>query len=74
MARVLLAMDCWPAFGRTALDALARRPELFRALLALHTGHTSLLGFGAEHGCALLCQLLQSARLRQETALLPDAQ
>jgi menaquinone-9 beta-reductase len=38
MATLMLTMDRWPRFGRQALPALARTPELFRELLALHVG------------------------------------
>ena len=40
MARLMLTMDRWPSFRRRAMPALARMPELFAELLALHVGHS----------------------------------
>lgn len=64
MARLLLAMDRWPRFGHAALATVARRPELFRALLDLHTGEGSLSLFARQHGLKLAWQLLCSTRLQ----------
>lgn len=42
MARLMLAMDGRPSLQRRVLRALASERELFRSLLAVHTGHGSL--------------------------------
>ena len=60
MARILLAMDRWPSLQRTAIMTLARRPELFRALLDLHIGEAAFGAFVLRHGIELAWELLRS--------------
>ncbi len=57
MARLLLTMDRWPAFGRRALGTLARSQALFRELLAIHVGaraRPAVLAVGFRLGYRLL--------------------
>ncbi|HET7348593.1 MAG TPA: FAD-dependent monooxygenase [Acidobacteriaceae bacterium] len=50
MATMMLLLDRHAWLRRRALPVLAARPELFRAMLAVHVGEASLPNFLAQHG------------------------
>ena len=50
MAAVMLLLDRYAWLRRRALPVLAARPELFRAMLAVHVGEASLPKFLLRHG------------------------
>jgi len=50
MATMMLLLDRHAWLRRRALPVLAARPELFRAMLAVHVGEASLPRFLAQHG------------------------
>ena len=50
MATMMLLLDRHAWLRRRALPVLAARPELFRAMLAVHVGEASLPKFLARHG------------------------
>jgi flavin-dependent dehydrogenase len=50
MAAVMLLLDRYAWLQRRALPVLAARPELFRAMLAVHVGEASLPKFLLRHG------------------------
>jgi len=58
MAAALVAMDRWPALRNRALRMMAGSPEIFAAMLALHTGEERLARFAAAHGPRLAFRLL----------------
>ena len=61
MSRVLLAMENRPWLHRRALAVLAREPQLFERLLAIHTGTFSPLRFGLINALRLGRGLLANA-------------
>ena len=48
MADFMLTMDRWPWLRRRALPSLARHPELFAGLLAMHVGEARATRFAAD--------------------------
>lgn len=58
MAGAMLLMDRLPALQGRALRVLAARPELFRALLAVHVGEQALPRFMLRHGAELTALLM----------------
>jgi flavin-dependent dehydrogenase len=58
MARLMLLMDRFPALRARTLPVLAARPEIFRAMLAVHVGETPLTEFLLRHGVQLGSLLL----------------
>lgn len=61
MAALMLLLDRSPALRRRALRALASRPQLFRAMLAVHVGEEPLPRFILRHGAELGALLLVPA-------------
>jgi flavin-dependent dehydrogenase len=62
MAGLLLLMDRFPALRDRALRAMAARPELFRALLAVHVGEQPLPRFVLRHGATMGALMLARDR------------
>ncbi len=62
MAGLMLMMDRFPALRDRALQAMAARPELFRALLAVHAGEQPLPGFVLRHGATMGALMLAPHR------------
>ena len=58
MARVMLAMDRWPAFRDRAMRMMANEPAIFRRMLGVHVGEESLSGFLLRQGLHLGWSLL----------------
>jgi 2-polyprenyl-6-methoxyphenol hydroxylase-like FAD-dependent oxidoreductase len=60
MAALLLLLDRLPRLRNRAFSTFAARPNLFRALLAVHIGEQTLPSFVLHHGAELGTQLLAS--------------
>lgn len=58
MSALMLAMDRHAGFRQQAMRALAREPDCFDRMLAVHTGAMRLSDFGMLHGLALGWRLL----------------
>ena len=48
MAEFMLTMDRWSWLRKRALPSMARRPEIFHGLLAMHVGEASWAKFGVQ--------------------------
>jgi flavin-dependent dehydrogenase len=60
MGSLMLLMDGQPGMRRRALHALANQPELFRRMLAVHTGAASALSLGLRTPTALAWRMLMA--------------
>jgi flavin-dependent dehydrogenase len=58
MARLMLAMDRWPAIQKQGMRALASDTSLFQELLSVHVGVESLSSFALQRGPSLGWRLL----------------
>jgi menaquinone-9 beta-reductase len=62
MARLMLAMDRWPAFRDRAMTMLASGPRLFQRLVGVHLGDESMGHFLRQQGLHVGLRLVAPAR------------